>query len=143
VRFLVKSTISQLTRKPRSGFAACYISLISIHHLIGHQNYPLAGNRAAPSGQKASAFLLSDNFPNCRESCFSKIWVVSRQALNWAGLVHLQNGVRGYDWNHLAQNTDQWRALVNSAMYFWVPHKVGMSSSLESNFRFSGRCLFV
>jgi hypothetical protein len=29
------------------------------------------------------------------------------------------------EWMHLAQDRDQWRALVNTAMNLWVPHKVG------------------
>jgi hypothetical protein len=30
-------------------------------------------------------------------------------------------GWEGVDWIHLAQDTDQWRALVNTAMNFQVP----------------------
>jgi hypothetical protein len=29
-------------------------------------------------------------------------------------------GWEGVDWMHLAQDRDQWRALVNMAMNFWV-----------------------
>jgi len=27
----------------------------------------------------------------------------------------------GVDWNHLAQDRDQWKALVNTVMKLWVP----------------------
>jgi hypothetical protein len=30
-------------------------------------------------------------------------------------------GWGGMDWIHLAQNRDQWRALVNTAMNLWIP----------------------
>jgi hypothetical protein len=30
-------------------------------------------------------------------------------------------GWEGVDWIHLAQESDQWRALVNTAMNLWVP----------------------
>jgi hypothetical protein len=30
-------------------------------------------------------------------------------------------GCKGVDWIHLAQDTDQWRALVNVVMNVWVP----------------------
>jgi hypothetical protein len=29
------------------------------------------------------------------------------------------------DWIHLAQDSDQWRALVNMVMKLWVPYKAG------------------
>jgi hypothetical protein len=32
-------------------------------------------------------------------------------------------GHRGVDWIHLAQNGDQWRAVVNTFMYLGVPQK--------------------
>jgi hypothetical protein len=28
---------------------------------------------------------------------------------------------KGMDWIHLAQDTDQWRALVNTEMNVWLP----------------------
>jgi hypothetical protein len=31
----------------------------------------------------------------------------------------------GMDWTDLAQDTDQWRALVNMIMKLWVPQNVG------------------
>jgi hypothetical protein len=30
-------------------------------------------------------------------------------------------GPGGMDWIDLAQDRDQWKALVNTVMYFWVP----------------------
>jgi hypothetical protein len=30
-------------------------------------------------------------------------------------------GWEGVEWMHLAQNTDQWRALVKTVINFWVP----------------------
>jgi hypothetical protein len=30
-------------------------------------------------------------------------------------------GLDGMDWIHLAQDRDQWRALVNTVMNLWVP----------------------
>jgi hypothetical protein len=29
-------------------------------------------------------------------------------------------GCKGVDWMHLRQDRDQWRALVNTAIYLWV-----------------------
>jgi hypothetical protein len=34
-------------------------------------------------------------------------------------------GWDGMDWIVLAQDRDQWRALVNTIMNLWVPHNVG------------------
>jgi hypothetical protein len=34
-------------------------------------------------------------------------------------------GWEGVEWIHLAQETDQWRALVNTVMNLWVPHTAG------------------
>jgi len=32
-----------------------------------------------------------------------------------------ETGWEGLDWNQLAQDRDQWRALVNRVMNLWVP----------------------
>jgi hypothetical protein len=34
-------------------------------------------------------------------------------------------GWEGVDWIHLAQDRDQWRAVVNTVTYVGVPYKVG------------------
>jgi hypothetical protein len=36
-----------------------------------------------------------------------------------------ERGWGSMDWIHLAQDRDQWRALVNSAMNLWVKKKMG------------------
>jgi hypothetical protein len=33
----------------------------------------------------------------------------------------------GVDWIHVAQDRDQWRALVNKVMKLWVPKRWGIS----------------
>jgi hypothetical protein len=30
-------------------------------------------------------------------------------------------GWKGVDWMHMAEDKDQWRALVNTVMNFWIP----------------------
>jgi hypothetical protein len=37
-------------------------------------------------------------------------------------------GWDGMDWIDLAQDKEQWRALVNTVMNLWVPHKMLGSS---------------
>jgi hypothetical protein len=32
---------------------------------------------------------------------------------------------KGVQWMHLAEDMDQWQALVNMVMYFWVPVRGG------------------
>jgi hypothetical protein len=34
-------------------------------------------------------------------------------------------GWKGVDWIHMAQNVDQWLALVNTVRNLWVPLKAG------------------
>jgi hypothetical protein len=34
---------------------------------------------------------------------------------------HGEIGRQGMDWLHLAENRDQWQALVNTVMNLWVP----------------------
>jgi hypothetical protein len=34
-------------------------------------------------------------------------------------------------WTHLAQNKDQWQALVNRVMNLWVPQKMGNFQLVE------------
>jgi hypothetical protein len=36
-----------------------------------------------------------------------------------------ETGWGGMDWIYLVQDNDQWRALVNPAMKFWVPQNGG------------------
>jgi hypothetical protein len=35
-------------------------------------------------------------------------------------------GPKGMDWNDLAHDRDQWRALVNTIMNLWVPYIAGI-----------------
>jgi hypothetical protein len=35
------------------------------------------------------------------------------------------------DWIHLAQDKDQWQALINTVIELWVPKKVGEEEFLE------------
>jgi hypothetical protein len=50
----------------------------------------------------------------------SKEQLVTKQHVNISmGLRELES--EGVDWMHLAQDRDQWRALVNTVMNFWVP----------------------
>jgi hypothetical protein len=42
----------------------------------------------------------------------------------WVGSIKMdlgETGCHGMDWIDLAQDRDQWRALVNTVMKFWVP----------------------
>jgi hypothetical protein len=46
----------------------------------------------------------------------------------WVGSVKMvlrKTGLGGIDWIDLAQDRDQWRALVNTAIYHQVPYNVG------------------
>jgi hypothetical protein len=47
----------------------------------------------------------------------------------------------GLDWIHLAQDRDQWRALVNMVMNLRIPCKLGNSSTSWVTVSFSGRTL--
>jgi len=62
--------------------------------------------------------------------CSEPLWFVwtLMQSVLW--LVHSavylrQVGWEGVDWMHLFRGMDQWRALVNTVMNFWVPRKAG------------------
>jgi hypothetical protein len=48
-------------------------------------------------------------------------------------------GWGGMDWIYLAQDKEQWRALVNTVMNHQVPQNVGKSLSICTTGRFSRR----
>jgi hypothetical protein len=48
----------------------------------------------------------------------------------------------GMDWIDLAQNMDQWMALGNTVMGFWVPLNIGKSLSSSTSGCFSRRAEF-
>jgi hypothetical protein len=50
-------------------------------------------------------------------------------------------GCRGVDWFHLAQDRDQWWALVNTVMDFQVPFKVGNFLGSQAIISFSRRTM--
>jgi hypothetical protein len=41
--------------------------------------------------------------------------------MNNIKIAHREIGWSGMDWIDMAQDSDQWRALVNTAMKLWVP----------------------
>jgi hypothetical protein len=45
------------------------------------------------------------------------------------------------DWIHLAQDTDQWRALVNTVMNLWVPQKAKNFLTNRATISFSRKTL--
>jgi hypothetical protein len=53
---------------------------------------------------------------------------LGRPRLRWVDSIkiHLREiGWDGMDWIDLAQDGDQWRALVNTIMNLWVPYNAG------------------
>jgi hypothetical protein len=52
---------------------------------------------------------------------------------------HRERGWNGIDWIDLAQDRDQWRALVNMVMNLRVPEIAGMFLSSRTNGGFSRR----
>jgi hypothetical protein len=53
--------------------------------------------------------------------------ITRRPGLRWKDNIRTHLGEIGWefvDWRHLAQNRDQWRALVNTVMNLQVPQKV-------------------
>jgi hypothetical protein len=53
---------------------------------------------------------------------------LGRPRLRWEGNIKVdlrEIGWGGMDWIDLAQDRDQWRALVNVVINLWVPHGVG------------------
>jgi hypothetical protein len=45
-----------------------------------------------------------------------------------------ETGWENVDWIHLAQDRDQWWAVVNMVMKFQVPQKAGISTHQLSNY---------
>jgi hypothetical protein len=51
-------------------------------------------------------------------------WPLGRPRCRWLGNIKIdlkETGWYGMDWINLAQDRDQWRALVNMVMNPWVP----------------------
>jgi hypothetical protein len=51
---------------------------------------------------------------------------LGRPRRRWVGYIKIDVGEIGWDdmdWIELAQDRDQWRALVNTVMNLWVPYK--------------------
>jgi hypothetical protein len=51
-----------------------------------------------------------------------------RQRLRWVDNIKMdltERGWGGRGWIDLAQDRDQWRALVNTVMNLWVPQNIG------------------
>jgi hypothetical protein len=49
---------------------------------------------------------------------------LGRQRRRWAANIKLdlrETGWDGMDWIDMAQNRDQWRALVNTLLNLWIP----------------------
>jgi hypothetical protein len=46
---------------------------------------------------------------------------LSRRREDNIRIVLKETGWKGMDWMHVVQDRDQWRALVNTIMNFWVP----------------------
>jgi hypothetical protein len=44
-----------------------------------------------------------------------------RSRCRWEGNIRIEIGWEGMDWIHLAQDRDQWQALVDMVMNLWVP----------------------
>jgi len=49
--------------------------------------------------------------PHCKNQLVTKCYA----GIRWEGL----------DWMYLAQDMDQWQAILNTVMNLWVPYKVG------------------
>jgi hypothetical protein len=54
-------------------------------------------------------------------------------------MVLVETGWGGMDWLDLAQDRDQWRALINAVMSLRVPKNVGRFLSSRATGGFSGR----
>jgi hypothetical protein len=50
---------------------------------------------------------------------------------------------KGLDWMHLAQDRDQWRAVVNTVMNLRVPYKATNFLSNRATVTFPGRTLLL
>jgi hypothetical protein len=46
---------------------------------------------------------------------------LGRPTRRWEDNIRIEVGWEGVDWIHLAQDRDQWVAVMNMIMNFWVP----------------------
>jgi hypothetical protein len=74
------------------------------------------GKECSTYGAKRNAYCISMGEPEGRRP-------LGRPIRRWGIIImnHREIGWGGMDWIDLAQDRDQWRALVNTVMNLWVP----------------------
>jgi len=78
------------------------------------------GGHVARMGQVRNSYILIEKPERKR--------ILGRPKHRWEDNIRMdlkKTGREGVDWIHLAQDRDQWRAVVNTVMNLWVLEKTG------------------
>jgi hypothetical protein len=87
----------------------------------------------ARMGEKRNAYRLLVGMPGGRRP-------LGRSRRRWLDNIRMdlvEVGLGDVDWSGLAQDRDEWRALVNSVLNLWVPENAGKLSSIQRTRDFS------